>query len=696
MENIILTNNKDLRLVGVKVGVLSTLRFELPLVSASATHVEVIVTSGDVHSAYTATFIPDTKRWQCDIAASQFPAVGKQSYEIAYVLDGKQFWDGKGWIEIEDATTSGIEPQPRPEPYRYAVVSVNGYGADAQGAVRIPKTFISANSPATTEGYMEGDIYFNRETGAMWTLCNVQGTLTWVFNYKNYYTKAETDEAIDRVAAYYITYDAAGNPFPTYASLANAQTVYSGGVVRIPTRNDYCVVLADETHDNAEYRYIYAVAQGETTGSWQPQFPVEGVMTVDPTVTKNSQNPVASSGIWSAIWGALASLPSGFSSLYDWCVSQLAGKVPTSRTVNGKALSSNVTLDADDVGALPSTYNEGNEYVSSDVHFTGGGGDIDLPLGGTGTLTYLPRGESTTQNNLAAWKTGGGLTDSGKKPSDFQSALSSQQLANIAAVSAALAFDATHSYAAGDPVVYNGMLYTFTTAHTGAWTGNDVSAVDIIARLASKLDKSGGTMTGDLTFEDGKEICFNRSGGYTSRIFYDGAADELEVLTTDGNGGVVSDIVIPTTGYGVLALKSEIPYDLGTPIVINTASSETVEGETVYYGAATLANRTANIVQVTAATALDELRITFPAATSGKVRDFGLRVEIGTGSAALTAPALVPIAPTGETIKIENNAAEIPALADGTATAEGVTLLYFSENAPGVFVVKGEQVEEVA
>jgi hypothetical protein len=112
MENIILTNNKDLRLVGVKVGVLSTLRFELPLVSASATHVEVIVTSGDVHSAYTATFISDTKRWQCDIAASQFPAVGKQSYEVAYVLDGKQFWDGKGWIEIEDATTSGIEPQP--------------------------------------------------------------------------------------------------------------------------------------------------------------------------------------------------------------------------------------------------------------------------------------------------------------------------------------------------------------------------------------------------------------------------------------------------------------------------------------------------------------------------------------------------------------------------------------------------------
>ena len=140
------------------------------------------------------------------------------------------------------------------------------------------------------------------------------------------------------------------------------------------------------------------------------------------------------------------------------------------------------------------------------------------------------------------------------------------------------------------------------------------------------------------------------------------------------------------------------PYSLGTPIVIDSSSVQTDTSDPnnpITYAEATLADRTANIVQVTAATALDELRITFPAATSGKVRDFGLRVEIGTGSAALAAPALVPIAPTGETIKVENADGAIPALADGTATAKGVTLLYFSENAPGVFVVKGEQVVEV-
>ena len=92
------------------------------------------------------------------------------------------------------------------------------------------------------------------------------------------------DEAIDKLAAYYITYDAAGAAFPTRADLLNAQTYYSGGVARVPTRNDYAVVLADELHGGAEYRYIYAVADGETVGQWEAQYPIE---TNDYTVLSN-------------------------------------------------------------------------------------------------------------------------------------------------------------------------------------------------------------------------------------------------------------------------------------------------------------------------------------------------------------------------------------------------------------------------
>lgn len=47
---------------------------------------------------------------------------------------------------------------------------------------------------------------------------------------------------------------------------------------------------------------------------------------IDNTVTRTSANPVKSSGIWSAIWGALTAVPAGFSSLYDWCVAKLGEK----------------------------------------------------------------------------------------------------------------------------------------------------------------------------------------------------------------------------------------------------------------------------------------------------------------------------------------------------------------------------------
>ena len=211
------------------------------------------------------------------------------------------------------------------------------------------------------------------------------------------------------------------------------------------------------------------------------------------------------------------------------------------------------------------------------------------------------------------------------------------------------AFSTTATYALGAKVVYDNALWNCTTAVStaGAWNAANWTKVCNLSTDATPTANS-------------------------------------KALMTSGN---------IKTALDLKADASNIYYDLGTPIVIDTASSETVEGETVTYGEATLADRTAN--RVTVAAAIAELRLTFPAAVSGKVRDFGLRVEIGTGSAALTAPALVPIAPTGETIKLENNATEIPALADGTATAKGVTLLYFSETAPGVFLVKGEQVEEV-
>lgn len=87
--------------------------------------------------------------------------------------------------------------------------------------------------------------------------CDIPTDNCQLSNWCNYATCTYVNDSINSVTAYYITKDAAGNQFATYAELSAATTFYSGWEVRIPTRNDYTVVLADETHDDATTRYLY-------------------------------------------------------------------------------------------------------------------------------------------------------------------------------------------------------------------------------------------------------------------------------------------------------------------------------------------------------------------------------------------------------------------------------------------------------
>ena len=50
----------------------------------------------------------------------------------------------------------------------------------------------------------------------------------------------------------------------------------------------------------------------------------------------------------------------------DYTAAQV-GAVPTNRTINGQALSANVTLDAADVGAVPTTRKVNNKQLNADI-----------------------------------------------------------------------------------------------------------------------------------------------------------------------------------------------------------------------------------------------------------------------------------------------------------------------------------------
>lgn len=81
------------------------------------------------------------------------------------------------------------------------------------------------------------------------------------------YTKAEVDEKISQNAAHYLTAKVGGAfvQFATYAALAAAKDAHTdenpqfwyGDDPHTPDKNDYCIVLDDETHGHATTRYMF-------------------------------------------------------------------------------------------------------------------------------------------------------------------------------------------------------------------------------------------------------------------------------------------------------------------------------------------------------------------------------------------------------------------------------------------------------
>ena len=110
------------------------------------------------------------------------------------------------------------------------------------------------------------------------------------------------DDSINSVTAYYITKNAQGDQWATYAELSAATTFYSWWVARTPTRNDYTIVLSDENHDNATTRYIY-------NSGWEYQY------TVNETAMSQAQLDALNS--WITSWKV---------STYDWYATTISWK----------------------------------------------------------------------------------------------------------------------------------------------------------------------------------------------------------------------------------------------------------------------------------------------------------------------------------------------------------------------------------
>lgn len=79
------------------------------------------------------------------------------------------------------------------------------------------------------------------------------------------------------IASSYITSDIEGNPFPTKASLLNAEAWYDNGQNVLPKKNDYVIVIADETHptgtgDPQTTKYVCVGVTSNNKPVWNYQY----------------------------------------------------------------------------------------------------------------------------------------------------------------------------------------------------------------------------------------------------------------------------------------------------------------------------------------------------------------------------------------------------------------------------------------
>ena len=114
--------------------------------------------------------------------------------------------------------------------------------------------------------------------------------------------KAFVNSSINNYAAFYLTKNANGDAFETHGEMLLTGKFWNAGVERIPTKNDYLVVLQDETKktDLGVYpttRYVY---QGEwPTGQFEFQYIVNN------TSLTQAQVDAINSGITKSIVDSL-------------------------------------------------------------------------------------------------------------------------------------------------------------------------------------------------------------------------------------------------------------------------------------------------------------------------------------------------------------------------------------------------------
>ena len=283
---------------------------------------KVVLTNGANYTHYKANSIvnndytltlpnkTDTLAVQSDITTLQSQVTNLSNNKLDKSVTGTEtFWGHNGTTSFTNQGTS-VRILTHNTTISNGTVTDSEYSANWQGSsLQITQTDTSQNIKQTgvylSPTYVEINAKKGQYSTNEWTTFRVKVDGAYVNNNlietQNNRVTTINDESTDaqyataksiynfvnssinNVAAYYITYNADGDAFPTHAALESATVFYNGGQVRVPTRNDYCIVRADEDNDGATTRYSYQNNQ------WEFQYIVnESPMTVAQLAAINS------------------------------------------------------------------------------------------------------------------------------------------------------------------------------------------------------------------------------------------------------------------------------------------------------------------------------------------------------------------------------------------------------------------------
>ena len=154
-------------------------------------------------------------------------------------------------------------------------------------------------------------------------------------------------------------------------------------------------------------------------------------------------------------------------------LSELGG-VPSSRKVNNKPLSSDITLAASDVGAVPTTRKVNNKALSADISLTAG--DV-----GAAASSHNHSAANITSGTLAIARGGTGATSAAAARTALGAAASSHNhsAANITSGTLAVARGGTgatslSSITVGAANKCNGLTFAIAATNPGAAANNKV------------------------------------------------------------------------------------------------------------------------------------------------------------------------------------------------------------------------------